>query len=109
MLDRKLYLFKVKRRGYDPEEVLVCFQKMIRIFSDRITRYDQLVKQWGEEAHLLKIQAGRDRKWIEELTKENQRLLEENRRLRNAKPAWRGQTGADVGESGSPCPPTPSS
>ena len=72
----RLQLFRVVRKGYDPEEVMDCLQDLVQAFSQRERTHDYVQGIYLQEIMLLKIAVDEGQAHIETLRRQIDRLTQ---------------------------------
>lgn len=77
----QLRLFRVVRKGYDPEEVLECFWDIVTAFSTREKQYSKAEEAYLRENIELKTQVDEGQACIRSLQDQVEQLRRENMKL----------------------------
>ena len=72
--NNQLRLFRLVRKGYDPEEVLDCFWDLVQAFSQREKTHDIVQSKYLDEIMKLKIAVNEGQLCIQELQGQIDRL-----------------------------------
>lgn len=93
----RLRLFRMVRKGYDPEEVLECFWDIVTAFSTREKQHTRAEEIFIRENMELKIKIDEGQACIKSLQSQLEQLTKENIRLslRLAPEAPTGISGGD--------------